>query len=66
MIIEESTNTVVVIKNGKHYLKDGTLYENNYINVIRYNNDGKIIEFSEYFNPYNTAKSYGMLDKLKI
>jgi len=66
MIIEESTNTVVVMQEGSHYLKGGTLYENTYIIVVRYNNEGKIIEFSEYFNPYITAKSYGMLDKLDI
>ena len=65
VVIEEETRTVVVTMEGKFQLKGGGEYANTYIHLVKYTEEGKILELAEYFNPYNVAKAFGVLDKLR-
>ena len=66
IIVEEEKRTVVVRLDGKLTIKRGGIYENTYIFLFHFNENNKIRECFEYFNPYIAGKAFGLLDKLKI
>jgi len=66
IIVEEETRTVVVRLDGKMTIKSGGIYENTYIFLFHFDENNKIKECFEYFNPYIAGKAFGLLDKLKI
>ena len=51
---------------GKLKLKNGSgFYENDYLGIFYFDDQGKILEFHEYFNPITAAKAFGLMNKLK-
>lgn len=57
----EEPNFIIIKYTGKIKLKNNAgIYENNYYSTFRFNNDGKIIEYVEIFNPIVAAKAFGM------
>ncbi len=65
VIVDEEKRTVVVRADGKGFMKNGNLYQNTYIFLFHYDQNNKIKECYEYFNPYIAGKNFGVLDKLK-
>ncbi|MFO7668578.1 MAG: nuclear transport factor 2 family protein [Bacteroidales bacterium] len=65
IIVDEESRTVVVRLDGKGVMKNSNLYQNTYIFLIHYNEDLRIKECFEYFNPYVAGKAFGKLDQLK-
>ncbi len=62
----EDPTIVFVRYTGKIKLKnDLGYYENNYYSIFRFNDDGKITEYVEIFNPIVAARGFGMLDQIK-
>lgn len=62
----EDPNIVFVKYKGKIHLKDNAgLYENDYYSTFEFDNDGKIIEYVEIFNPIVAARGFGLIDKIK-
>lgn len=62
--INEVSMTFVKFE-GKIKLKnDAGWYNNNYYATFKFNDEGKIIEYVEIFNPIVAAKGFGLLDKL--
>lgn len=43
----------------------GGVYRNSYVGLIRFNSDGLVTEYAEYFNPVVLAKTFGMQDQLQ-
>jgi hypothetical protein len=41
-------------------------YDNSYILVFKFDNQGKIKEYLEYFNPITTGVSYGLIKVEKV
>lgn len=64
-IVDEENRTVVVRSDGKGLMKNGNLYQNTYIFLFHYDQNNKIKECYEYFNPYIAGENFGVLDKLK-
>jgi ketosteroid isomerase-like protein len=64
-IVDEENRTVVVRSKGKGLMKNGNIYQNTYIFIIHYDLNFKIKECYDFYNPYITAKSFGLLEKLK-
>jgi len=64
-IVDEEKRTVVVRSDGKGLMKNGNLYQNTYIFLFHFDQNNKIIECYEYFNPFVAGKKFGVLDKLK-
>jgi len=63
--MEDASMTFVKFK-GKIKLKnDAGWYENDYYATFKFNEEGKIIEYVEIFNPITAAKGFGLLDKIK-
>ncbi|TKG89647.1 nuclear transport factor 2 family protein [Puteibacter caeruleilacunae] len=63
--MEDPTVTFVKYK-GKIKLKnDVGWYNNDYYSTFKFNEEGKIIEYVEIFNPIVAAKGFGLLDKIK-
>lgn len=62
----EDENIVFVKYTGKVVLKDNAgLYENDYYSTFKFNEDGKITEYVEIFNPIVAARGFGLLDQIK-
>ena len=57
----------VAVKNkGKLKLKNSdNYYENDYLAIFSFDEQGKIVEWTEYYNPVIAAKAFGLMDKLK-
>ncbi len=64
-IVDGEKRTVVVRSDGKGLMKNGNLYENTYIFLLHFDQNNKIKECYEYFNPYIAGENFGVLDKLK-
>ena len=59
-------NKVAIKFKGKLHLKNGTgTYENDYLAILIFNENGKILEWIEYYNPIVAAKAFGLMDKIK-
>ena len=64
-IVDEEKRTVVVRSDGKGLMKNGSFYQNTYIFLFHYDQNNKIKECYEYFNPYVAGKNFGVLDKIR-
>jgi ketosteroid isomerase-like protein len=59
-------NKVAVKFNGKLHFNNGRRsYENDYLAIFSFDEQGKIEEWIEYYNPVTTAKAFGLMDKIK-
>ncbi len=47
------------MKNGRG------IYANDYLAIISFDEHGKILEWIEYYNPIITAKTFGLMDKIR-
>ncbi len=62
----EDPNKVAVKFSGKIQLKNNAgTYENDYLCIFHFDEQGKILEYYEYFNPITAARGFGLLDKIK-
>ncbi len=62
----EDPDRVAVKFHGKHDLKDGSgTYENDYLAIFTFDEQGRISEWIEYYNPVIAAKAFGKMDKIK-
>ncbi len=62
----EDPSMVFVKYLGKIKLKnDAGWYENNYYSTFKFDDQGKILEYVEIFNPIVAARGFGMLDQIK-
>lgn len=62
----EDPNIVFVKYKGNIQLKNGAgVYSNDYYSTFKFNEEGKIIEYVEIFNPITAAKGFGLIDKIK-
>ena len=62
----EDPNIVFTKYTGSITLKNNSgIYSNNYYSTFKFNNEGKIIEYVEIFNPITAAKGFGLIDKIK-
>jgi ketosteroid isomerase-like protein len=64
-IVDEENRIVVVRLDGEGLMKYGNLYQNTYIFLFHFDQNNKIKECYEYFNPYIAGENFGVLDKLK-
>ncbi|NHJ31796.1 MAG: hypothetical protein FK732_02930 [Asgard group archaeon] len=61
----EDSNKIAVILSGKMKFKNKEgYYENDYIFLFYFDENGKIKELIEYFNPLISAKAFGLMDKI--
>ena len=62
----EDPDKVAVKLKGKLYLKSGSgTYENDYLAIFLFDEQGKILEWIEYYNPITAAKAFGLMNKIK-
>lgn len=62
----EDPSIVFVKYTGRINLKNGAgTYENNYYSTFRFNEEGKITEYVEIFNPIVAARGFGLLDQIR-
>jgi ketosteroid isomerase-like protein len=62
----EDPNIVFVKYSGIIQLKDSAgQYKNNYYSTFKFNEEGKIVEYVEIFNPITAARGFGLLDQIK-
>lgn len=62
----EDPNIVFVKYTGNIKLKNNAgVYSNDYYSTFKFNDEGKIIEYVEIFNPIIAARGFGLLDKIK-
>jgi ketosteroid isomerase-like protein len=62
----EDPNKVAVKLTENLHLKNGNgIYQNNYLAIFIFNEQGKILEWIEYYNPITAAKAFGLMDKIK-
>jgi len=58
-------NKVAIKHTGRLVMKNGGLYENDYLAIVSFDEQGKILEWAEYYNPIKAAKAFGLMDKIK-
>jgi ketosteroid isomerase-like protein len=58
-------NKVAVKHTGRLVMKNGGIYENDYLAILSFDEQGKILEWAEYYNPIKAAKAFGLMDKIK-
>ena len=62
----EDPNKVAVKHRGHLVFKGGKgVYANEYLGILTFDSQGKIVEWAEYYNPIITAKAFGLMDKIK-
>lgn len=62
----EDPSIVFVKYTGNIKLKnDAGVYSNNYYSTFKFNEEGKITEYVEIFNPITAARGFGLLDKIE-
>ncbi|OIQ21164.1 MAG: hypothetical protein BM557_04945 [Flavobacterium sp. MedPE-SWcel] len=62
----EDPNIVFIKYTGSIILKNNSgIYSNNYYSTFKFNNEGKIVEYVEIFNPIIAARGFGLIDKIK-
>ena len=47
------------------YNKRKKLYENGYLAIFTFDEQGKIVKWIEYYNPIVSAKAFGLMNKIK-
>jgi ketosteroid isomerase-like protein len=59
--------TIVFVKfKGDIVLKNNAgVYSNDYYATFRFNEEGKITEYVEIFNPIVAARGFGLIDQIK-
>lgn len=57
-------NLVAVEFKGQIKLKNGGEYNNDYFCLFRFDQEGNIVEYTEYFNPITVVRSFGLKDKV--
>jgi uncharacterized protein len=50
--VTDDPNVVIAEFRGDIALKSGGQYDNHYVGIFEFNNDGKLAQYSEYFNPF--------------
>jgi len=58
-------NKVAVKHTGRLVMKNGGVYENDYLAILSFDEQGKILEWAEYYNPIKAAKAFGLMDKIQ-
>lgn len=62
----EDPNIVFVKYTGNIQLKDNAgVYSNDYYSTFKFDEEGKITEYVEIFNPIVAARGFGLLDQIK-
>ncbi|WP_412984615.1 nuclear transport factor 2 family protein [Pontimicrobium sp. IMCC45349] len=62
----EDPNIVFVKYTGNIKLKNNAgMYSNDYYSTFKFNDNGKITEYVEIFNPIVAARGFGLIDKIK-
>ncbi len=62
----EKPNKVFVKFKGRLVLKNNNgHYKNDYYAIFTFNEEGKIVEYVELFNPITAAKKFGLINKIK-
>ncbi len=62
----EDVSKVYIKFKGKIELKNNAgWYENDYYAIFKFNEEGKITEYVEIFNPIVAARGFGLIDKIK-
>ena len=62
----EDPSIVYVKYKGVIKLKNNAgTYENDYYSTFKFNDEGKITEYVEIFNPIVAARGFGLIDKIK-
>ena len=65
LLATENPNIIFVRYQGKIKLKGGAgNYENQYYSTFRFDEEGKISEYVEIFNPIVAARGFGLLDQI--
>jgi ketosteroid isomerase-like protein len=61
----EDPALVLVKFKGIIKLKDNAgIYSNDYLCLFKFNEQGKILEYHEYFNPLTVVRAFGLKDKI--
>lgn len=63
--MEDPTMTFAKFKGRIKLKNDAGWYENDYYATFKFDENGKIKEYVEIFNPITAAKGFGLLDKIK-
>ncbi|MHA2021232.1 MAG: nuclear transport factor 2 family protein [Candidatus Thorarchaeota archaeon] len=62
----EDPSRIAMKHRGKLNLKNGSgTYENDYFTILTFDEEGKITEWVEYYNPVIAAKAFGLMDKIQ-
>ena len=63
--MEDPSMTFVKFKGEIKLKNDARWYKNDYYATFKFNEEGKITEYVEIFNPIVAAKGFGLLEKIK-
>lgn len=64
--VDQESRTAIARIECHNVMRGGKRYDNLYIMVFKFDNQGKIKEYLEYFNPITVGVTYGWLKVEKI
>lgn len=62
--LQDPTMVLVKFKGIIKLKNNAGFYNNDYLGLFKFNEQGKILEYHEYFNPLTVVKAFGLKDKL--
>mmetsp|Transcript_5884 Transcript_5884/g.6766 ORF Transcript_5884/g.6766 Transcript_5884/m.6766 type:complete len:144 (-) Transcript_5884:755-1186(-) len=65
MAMEDPSSVFVRYRGEIKLQNDAGVYANDYYSTFRFDDEGKILEYVEIFNPIVAARGFGLLDKIK-
>jgi ketosteroid isomerase-like protein len=63
--MNEASMTFVKFEGRIKLKNDAGWYNNDYFATFKFNDEGKITEYVEIFNPITAARGFGLIDKIK-
>ena len=61
---EDPSKVAVILSNKINLKNNAGTYENDYLCLYYFDENGKILVLHEYFNPVIAAKAFGLMDKI--
>ena len=62
---EDPDKIAVKFKGNLHLQNGKDTYENDYLAILTFNEQGKITEWIEYYNPITATNAFGLMDKIR-
>jgi len=62
LFVDEEQRTVVMQLSSRNVMTGGEVFACDFVFVLRYDDEGKVLEYHEYYNPIVTGIAFGVIE----